>query len=101
MTSMENEKNEPNAFTYVLVVLYVWAVCAFANSDFYKSLHKRPETPENPYKQKVYVKPDLPETKPKKRQKVEPDEGMTLLDIEDEVDRNGDDDLEFYDYILK
>lgn len=98
---MEDEEHKPNGCTFILVILMFVGMCWYWNSDFYKWVHEKPPRPENPYLRKLPPKPDLPTTQPKKRIRVEPDEGMTLLDIEDEVDRNGDDDLEYYDYILK
>lgn len=94
---------QPNGCSWILVALMCLCIHWYLNSDFFMWLHRKKPEPENPYVWRRHLPPkrELPTTQPKERIYVEPDDGPTLLDIEDEVDRNGDDDLEYYDYILK
>lgn len=94
--------NEYHWSTYIIVFVLAILMFKFMTSDLaIKLLDTKKPRKENPYLRKLPPREDPPAAKPKKRIRVEPDEGPTLGDIEDEVYINGDDDLEYYDYILR
>lgn len=92
--------DEPSCLT-LLIGNIVLAILCFGLYQCNKAIEPKKHRQENPYLRKLPPRPERPAAKPHKRIRVEPDDEPTLLDIEDEVDRNGDDDLEYYDYILR
>lgn len=85
--------DEPSCLT-ILIGDIIIAILCFGLYQCNKAMKLAEPRRENPHIRKLLPRPEHPAAIPYKRIRVEPDS-------EDEVDRNGDDDLEYYDYILR